>query len=82
MHVSSDLMVQIKQKGVYGVETPLPRRFLGGLVVVWPVKYAAMYLNEGHTSQMLAQTAKEPNGNKAPPDAAKQECNESKRRYL
>jgi len=26
-----------------------------------------MYLNEGHISQMLAQTAKEPNGKTAPP---------------
>ena len=25
-------MVQIKQKGVYGVENPLPRSFLGGVV--------------------------------------------------
>jgi len=31
IHVSSELMVQIKQKGVYGVENPLPRCFLGGL---------------------------------------------------
>jgi len=30
IHVSSELMVQIKQKGVYGVENPLPRSFLGG----------------------------------------------------
>ena len=28
-------MVQIKQKGVYGVETPLPRSFLGGIYVPW-----------------------------------------------
>jgi len=32
MHVSSELMVQIKQKGIYGVENPLPRSFLGGYV--------------------------------------------------
>ena len=32
MHVSSELMVQIKQKGVYGVETLLPRSFLGGIL--------------------------------------------------
>ena len=31
MHVSSELIVQIKQKGVYGIETPLPRSFSGGL---------------------------------------------------
>jgi len=30
MHFSSELIVQIKQKKVYGVETPLPRSFLGG----------------------------------------------------
>jgi len=29
MHISSKLMVQIKQKGVYGVKTPLPRSALG-----------------------------------------------------
>jgi len=29
-YFSSELMVQIKQKGVYGVETLLPRNFLGG----------------------------------------------------
>jgi len=31
MHASSELVVQIKQNGEYGVETPLPRSFLGGL---------------------------------------------------
>ena len=30
MHVSSELMVQIQQKGAYGVGNPLPRSFLGG----------------------------------------------------
>ena len=28
-------MVQIKQKGVYGVETLLPRSFLGGVFVTY-----------------------------------------------
>jgi len=28
MHVTVEPMVQINQKGVYGVETPLPRSFL------------------------------------------------------
>jgi len=31
IHVSSELMVQIKQKGVYGVENPLSRSLLVGL---------------------------------------------------
>jgi hypothetical protein len=35
MHVSAELRVQIKHKGVYGVENPLPRSFLGGFVVSW-----------------------------------------------
>ena len=30
VHVSSELLVQIKQKRVHGVENPLPRSFLGG----------------------------------------------------
>jgi len=30
MHVRSELMVQVKQKGVYGVQNPLTRHFLGG----------------------------------------------------
>jgi len=30
--VSSELMVQIKQKRVYGVENPPPRSFLGGMI--------------------------------------------------
>jgi len=34
MHVSSELMIQIRQKGVYGVENPLPRSFLGGLLLI------------------------------------------------
>jgi len=34
MYVSSELMVQIKQKSVYGVEIPPPRSFLGGIEVV------------------------------------------------
>jgi len=29
-YVSSEFMVQIKQKGVYGVEVPPPRSFVGG----------------------------------------------------
>jgi len=32
MHVSSEPMVQIKTKGVHGVENPLPRIFFGGQV--------------------------------------------------
>jgi len=35
MHVSLELMVQIKQQGEYGVETPLPRSFLGGIREVY-----------------------------------------------
>jgi len=31
MHVSSELMVQINQKGVYGVDNPLPRSFSGSI---------------------------------------------------
>jgi len=30
MHPRSELMVQIKQKGVYGVENPLPKSLFGG----------------------------------------------------
>jgi len=30
-YISSELMVRIKQNRVYGVETPLPRSFLGGV---------------------------------------------------
>jgi len=36
-HVSLELMVQIKQKGVHGIETLLPRSFLGGCDSLWHV---------------------------------------------
>ena len=42
-HVSSELMVQMKQKGVHGVENPLPRSFLGGWV--WRIDLTILLSN-------------------------------------
>jgi hypothetical protein len=37
MNFSSDLIVQIKQKGGIGVETPSPRSILGGLACLFGI---------------------------------------------
>jgi len=54
-HISLELVVHIKQKGVTGVETPLVWSFLGGLQ--WgDVKMRLVYCNTlQHTANMLQQ---------------------------
>jgi len=50
MHVSSELMVQIKQKGVHRIETPLPRSFLGGSETPLPCVQRQMHTDETDAS--------------------------------
>ena len=51
MHFSSELIVQIKQKGVYGVENPLPRSFLGGIdthIYMYIYVYICAHVNKSY----------------------------------
>jgi len=45
MYFSRKLMVQIKQKGVYGVENSLPRSFMGGAGIIFVVLIYCYYLS-------------------------------------
>ena len=49
-YISSELMVRIKQNRVYGVETPLPRSFLGGVAQTLEIisKTLTTYQNSAH----------------------------------
>jgi len=49
MHVSSELIVQIKQKGVYRVEYLLPRNFLSGMLDTGPLEKKIQALSPNWT---------------------------------